>query len=87
MQFLQVLGVPRPTFSPRRQEGLHPEWSLSQWGLTSGSLLQANRSCGTASDGVGSGCHAVVAFRLLECFALIMLLVLFSTLSSTSDKV
>ena len=24
-----------------RQEGLHPEWSLTEWGLGSGSLLQA----------------------------------------------
>eukprot|EP00931_Biecheleriopsis_adriatica_P104437 TRINITY_DN7910_c0_g1_i2.p1 TRINITY_DN7910_c0_g1~~TRINITY_DN7910_c0_g1_i2.p1 ORF type:complete len:592 (+),score=160.36 TRINITY_DN7910_c0_g1_i2:90-1865(+) len=36
------------------EEGLHPEWSLQEWGLTSGSLLQVE------DEGQGFSCNLVV---------------------------
>jgi len=37
------------------EEGLHPEWSLTEWGLTSGSLLQVE------DEGQGFSCNLVIS--------------------------
>lgn len=37
-----------------QEEGLHPDWSLSEWGLSSGSLLQVE------DEGQGFSCNLVV---------------------------
>jgi hypothetical protein len=36
------------------EEGLHPDWTLQQWGLTSGSLLQVE------DEGQGFSCNLVI---------------------------
>merc|ERR1719145_305932 len=36
------------------EEGLHPEWSLAEWGLTSGSLVQVE------DEGQGFSCNLLV---------------------------